>query len=168
MGIDTRPMPGKLLPFRLPQRLVDRPPRARPDGSLRGLRVLVVDDNPAHRDILCRYLSHWGVIVAGVAGADEALAGLRNAAALLRPIQLAILDLAMPQTDGFHLAATIRADERIPPLPLVLLTAFDHQGQAAEARESGFDAYLTKPVKHHDLLEALQALMRQPVGQQSA
>lgn len=168
MAIDSKATQGKLLRFRLPPHLAPNTAPARPDGSLRGLRVLVVDDNPAHREILCRYLSHWGVQVTGVAGADEALTGLRNAAALFRPVQLAILDLAMPQTDGFHLAAAIRADDRIPPLPLILLTAFDHQGQAAEARDSGFDAYLTKPVKHLDLLDALQDLTRRPADQRPA
>ena len=143
MGIDTNPPAGTLLRFRLPSRLVDRAPLARPDGRLHGLRVLVVDDNAAHRDILRRYLSHWGVSCRGAASAAEALPFLREAQALGRPFDLAILDLAMPQTDGFDLADAIERDPDIGRLPLVLLTAFDQQGQAREARAHGFSAYLT-------------------------
>ncbi|MBK7782711.1 MAG: response regulator [Ardenticatenia bacterium] len=158
MAIQTNPNAGTLLRFRLPPRLVDRGQLVRPDGRLHGLRVLVVDDNAAHRDILRRYLSHWGVSGRGAASADEALAFLRETQALGQPFHLAILDLAMPEADGFDLADAIERDPDILPLPLVLLTAFDQQGQAREARARGFSAYLTKPVKHLDLLATLQAL----------
>jgi CheY-like chemotaxis protein len=158
MGIDTNPPAGTLLRFRLPRRPTERVPLARPDGRLHGLRVLLVDDNAAHRDILRRYLSHWGVSGDGVASAREALAALRESQAMGRPYHLAILDLAMPETGGFDLADAIGRDPDIARLPLVLLTAFDQQGQAREARAHGFSAYLTKPVKHLDLLATLQAL----------
>lgn len=158
MGIDTNPPAGTLLRFRLPSRPVDRGQLARPDGRLHGLRVLLVDDNATHRDILRRYLSHWGVSGEGAASAQEALACLRESQAMGRPFHLAILDLAMPEADGFDLADAIARDPEILPPPLVLLTAFDQQGQAREARAHGFSAYLTKPVKHLDLLATLQAL----------
>lgn len=165
MAIQTKPNAGTLLRFRLPPRLVDRGQLVRPDGRLHGLRVLVVDDNAAHREILRRYLGHWGVSGEGAASAGEALDCLRASQANGRPFHLAILDLAMPEADGFDLAEAIARDPEIASLPLVLLTAFDQQGQAREARERGFSAYLTKPVKHLDLLATLQALAMPAPGE---
>ena len=119
MGIDTNPPAGTLLRFRLPRRPTERVPLARPDGRLHGQPVLLVDDNAAHRDILRRYLSHWGVSGDGVASAREALAALRESQAMGRPYHLAILDLAMPETGGFDLADAIGRDPDIARLPLV-------------------------------------------------
>lgn len=168
MAIQTKPNAGTLLRFRLPSRPVDRSQFARPDGRLHGLRVLVVDDNATHRDILRRYLSHWGVSGEGAASAGEALSCLRGSRATGRPFHMAILDLAMPEADGFDLADAIARDPDILPLPLVLLTAFDQQGQAREARDRGFSAYLTKPVKHLDLLATLQALAVPALGEDAS
>ncbi len=123
------------------------------------LRVLVVDDNQTHREILLRYLSYWGIQSSSASGGEEALALLHQAAAAEDPYRMAILDLAMPGMDGFALAHTIRRDPGLGAMDLILLTAFDERGQGEMALREGFAAYLTKPVKHAHLLSTIQAVI---------
>lgn len=125
----------------------DVPPAADP------VRVLVVDDNATHREILVRYLGHGGRAGSGAASGEEALAALRDAAEVGAPFRVTIVDLSMPRMDGFALARAIRRDPELAATCLILLTAFDERGQGELALREGFSAYLTKPVK----LDRLQA-----------
>ncbi len=123
------------------------------------LKVLVVDDNQTHREILHRYLHFWGIDNTGAATGEEALAELRAAAAAGDPYAVAILDLAMPGMDGFALAHAIRREARLADTRLILLTAYDERGQGELALREGFSAYLTKPVKHGNLFTTIQAVV---------
>jgi CheY-like chemotaxis protein len=153
MGLETLPKSGRLLRFELPQ--------TRPGAPVSGrLRVLVVDDNRAHREILHRYLDHWGVRSESAADGSTALTALRRAAEAGEPFDLAILDLAMPGMDGFALAEAVRQDHALDDTQLILLTAFDQRGQARAALDQGFAAYLTKPVRHSRLLDTVQRVLR--------
>jgi CheY-like chemotaxis protein len=115
----------------------------------------VVDDSKVHRDILENYLRSWHMHEDAVEGAEDALEVLRAATADNNPFDLAILDLMMPDMDGFALARAIRRDPAINDMHLILLTAFDERGQGEEALQSGFSAYLVKPVKRSHLLDAI-------------
>ena len=151
----TLPGSGRLLHLELPAAWAGRPPLERP-------RVLVVDDNRAHRGILLRHLQHWGLRAEAAPEGQAALAALRQAATAGEPFALAILDLAMPGMDGFALAEAVRQDPELADTRLILLTAFDAQGQAQAALRHGFSAYLTKPPRRTRLLALLQALLDPP------
>ncbi|MBI5652201.1 MAG: PAS domain S-box protein [Chloroflexi bacterium] len=124
-------------------------------ASLRGLRVLVVDDIKSHREIVCSYVSSWGMRGANVADGAEALSVLRQAVAAREPFDLAIVDWRMPDLDGWALARAIKHDPDLSATQLILLTAFDERGKGEEALRSGFVAYLTKPVKQSHLFDAI-------------
>ncbi|MEW6353403.1 MAG: response regulator [Pseudomonadota bacterium] len=124
-------------------------------SHLAGLRVLVVDDRVAERDIIQRYLSSQRIESTPVASAREALDKLAHAA---QPYDIAILDLIMPDMDGWELARAIATDGRFIPPKLVLLTAFDTKGQSERALRAGFAAYLTKPFKQERLFDCLAGL----------
>lgn len=94
----------------------------------------------------------------------RALEMLRAAAQAGKPYDLAILDLMMPEMDGFELARAINSDAAIASIPLVLLTSFGQRGHAEAARGAGIAAYLTKPVKQVQLFECL-AIVRSGVKQ---
>ncbi len=117
--------------------------------QLAGRRVLIVDDNATNRRILSHQTRSWGMIPRAAASGAEALAWLRQG----EPFDLAILDLHMPEMDGLTLAREIRKLRDAETLPLVMLTSVG--GQAREARELGFAAYLTKPVKPSQLYDVL-------------
>ncbi|MGD0231815.1 MAG: response regulator [Syntrophorhabdales bacterium] len=132
--------------------------RARRD-QLRGLKVLVVDDNATNRTILGDMLSAWGLCPATAADGPEALSALRAAAGARTPFQLAVLDMMMPGMDGIMLARAIRETPEIPPLPLIMLTSLDGKGEAGSCREADFALRLIKPVRQSQLLNGLQSVM---------
>ncbi|MHB8509245.1 MAG: response regulator [Candidatus Dormibacteria bacterium] len=131
-------------------------------AALRGLRVLLVDDNETNRVILERNLKAWAMRPWAGARAGEALTELARAAAAGEPYEVAILDYHIPEMDGIQLARAIRADPAIAGTRLVLLTSSARRGDARIARESGIEAFLTKPVKVSALYDCLVTLLGRP------
>lgn len=128
------------------------------DSFLMNARALVVDDSKANRDVLYYYMRSWGLNISRddcVASAAEALRALDEAYAHDRLYDMVILDLSMPEMDGLELARAIRQDPRIAHISLVLLTAFDYDVHREEAKPIGFSAFLTKPVRQSQLLDAI-------------
>ena len=125
-----------------------------PPERLRGLRVLVVDDDPNACTIFAAYLRAWGIQVETVERADACIARLHLNQALGRPFDVVLMDKRLPDQDGYSLAQTVQQDERLQLAPprLVLVTGYDRRGQLGAARQAGFAAYLTKPVKQAQLL----------------
>ncbi|MEJ5199011.1 MAG: response regulator, partial [Anaerolineae bacterium] len=123
--------------------------------DLVGLRVLVVDDNLKHGDILLRYLNSWTMQADVANNARIALLRLRSAQASGTPYAVVITDLAMPDMDGFALARAIKRDPKLADTPVILLTAYDERDQGERALQAGLSAYLTKPVRQSQLFDAL-------------
>lgn len=140
-----------------------------PPVDLAGVRVLIVDDNEVNRRVLDEHVAGWGMRKRGCASAREALAALREAAEAAEPYQLAILDHQMPGMDGEMLGQAIKADPRLRDTTLVMLTSM---GQAADAQRmlrGGFAAYLVKPVRQSQLMDALvNALATSRTGEEDA
>jgi PAS domain S-box-containing protein len=139
------------------------PPASVPAGAgrppLTARRALVVDDNETNRRIVRDMLGAEGVAVDGAASAEAGFAALRRAAEGGTPYDLAVLDVQLPDRDGFALAAQIRATPELARLPLLILTSAGERGDAARCRELGIQAYLTKPVVRTDLIEAVGAML---------
>ena len=131
-------------------------------AALNELHVLIVDDNATNRKILSHQLGSWGMVHQEADSAVRALALLRSAAAQGRSYDLAILDLMMPEMDGFELARRIKADPLIAATPLVMLTSYGQRGDATTARETGVAAYLTKPIRQSQLFDCLTNVVSQP------
>ena len=123
---------------------------------LRGLPVLVVDDNATNRRILQEMLLLWQMNPTLTEGGPEALAVLEQAAGRGTPFPLVLLDAQMPDMDGFHVAK--RVTQNAPPAPpvVIMLTSAGLRGDAARCRELGISAYLPKPIKRSDLLAAIR------------
>ncbi|MDP3911751.1 MAG: response regulator, partial [Gemmatimonadales bacterium] len=130
--------------------------------ALGGRRMLVVDDNQTNRRILREMLAVEAVAVDEAATAAEGLAALHRAAAQGAPYDAAVLDVQMPDQDGFELAATIRQDRALARTSLLMLTSAGQRGDGERCRELGIRAYLTKPLSRIDLLEALGAVLATP------
>lgn len=140
---------------------------AHPD--LKSLNVLVVDDNPVHLKILHHYLASWSMRNQEAVSSPEALALLTKAAEAGEPFDIAIIDLFMPEVDGFTLAEMIRSQPELSHTRLIMLTALDERGQGELALQAGFSAYLTKPVKQSLLLEAIASVISgQPLSHREA
>ena len=128
-------------------------------GVIENLRVMVVDDNATNRRLLEAYLSNWGCRPTVAASGDEALAAMRAAAADGDPHRIAVLDGLMPGMDGEELGRTIKTDPDLHETILVMLTSMGRSSGMKRLAETGFAAYLLKPIKQTQLLECLRALM---------
>jgi signal transduction histidine kinase/CheY-like chemotaxis protein len=117
-----------------------------------GQRVLVVDDNPAGRELVRECLEEFAASITEAANGREALAKLR-----VEMPDLVLLDIQMPEMDGYEVLREIRGDEALKGLRVVALTAFAMQGDRERAMAAGFDDYLTKPVTAANLKAQLRA-----------
>ena len=126
--------------------------------ALDGLRVLVVDDNATNRRILEEMLASWQMKPHAVSSAGTAMEALREASPTDARFHVVLSDCQMPHVDGFTLARQIKRDQRLRNTPVVLLTSVGRAGDAERCRRLGVDAFLTKPVKHSDLLDTLTRL----------
>jgi CheY-like chemotaxis protein len=124
-------------------------------ASIKGQRVLVVDDNATNRKVLMGQLLLCGVEPVSASSADEALAVMRQAAAAGRAFDAALLDHLMPECDGAELGRIIVQDENIKYTRLILLTSSGQRGDGQVFADIGFAAYLLKPVTQRDLTECL-------------
>jgi two-component system, sensor histidine kinase and response regulator len=122
-----------------------------PPKSLRGINVLVVDDNSTNRFILKEVLSDWQMQVASANGASAALEILVQASSAGHPFQVVLLDMMMPDTDGLMLAEQIQNDSRLRGIPLILLSSSSAHEHADRHAALGIVAQLRKPVKHVEL-----------------
>ena len=150
-------------------RLAKQTTSARETASLpdiAGLRILVVDDNATNRDVLLSQLKSWGVEAEASVDGLSALSALYKARDAGNPFFAAILDMRIPDMSGAVLAQTIKADETLNGIRLILMTSVAGRGDAKHMQDLGFIAYLTKPVRQSDLHSCLSvALGRAAVSQ---
>ena len=130
-----------------------------PLEDVRGVRVLVVDDNATNRLVLREQLRSWGCIVEECAEAAKVLGKLRNARAGGKPFRVAFLDMQMPEMDGETLARRIKKDPKVRNTILILLTSIGKLGTASRLQEIGFAACLTKPLKKSQLYNCLVSVL---------
>jgi len=137
-------------------------PTGKDSVDLRGLRVLVVDDNQTNRRILEEMLLSWGMSPLVVDDGPGALNALRKAHSDGRALSLALIDCMMPVMDGFQLAEQIKRDPEIAGTRMIMLTSTGQRRDAALCQELGIAAYLLKPVKQSDLFDAISGLFSDP------
>jgi two-component system sensor histidine kinase/response regulator len=163
LGLESAPGAGSTFWFRL--RLPCAPP---PSGALasgraeelRGVRVLVVDDNQTNRLILQKMLEQFGALPEAVSSGAAALSALEKAATEGAPYQAVLLDWQMPELDGLELGRRIKQRPEWQHLPLLLLTSMGSWGEPGEVLAAGFAACLHKPLKQAQLREALRRVLR--------
>src|SRR3989475_345079 len=143
---------------------VESAPPTRTTGlaALGGRRMLIVDDNQTNRRILREMLAAEGIKVDEASTAADGLVALRGAATKKARFDLAILDVQMPDMDGFQLATAVRGDKAIARTNLLMLTSAGQRGDGERCRELGIRGYLTKPISRSDLLEALGTVLAGP------
>jgi two-component system, sensor histidine kinase and response regulator len=122
---------------------------------LRGLPVLVVDDNAVNRRVLEATLRRWEMEPTAVDGEHAAIECLHAARAAGRPYALILVDVQMPETDGFALVERIERNPALSGATIMMLTSGGSPGDTQRARALGVAAYLTKPIRQADLLDAL-------------
>ncbi len=124
-------------------------------GNLRDLPTLVVDDNATNRRILDEMLKNWDMKTTLAEGGAQALGHLERAFNNGIPFPLILLDAQMPGMDGFALAERIKQSPELAGATIMMLSSSGQRGDAARCRALGISAYLTKPIRQSDLLEAI-------------
>jgi len=127
--------------------------------SLRGLPVLVVDDNCTNRRFLYEILAHWQMRPTAADGGMVAVSELKRAVMLGEPFPLILLDAQMPDMDGFVVAERIRQDPELSTATIMMLSSADLPGDVARCRALGVAVYLYKPIKQTELLDAVLAAL---------
>jgi CheY-like chemotaxis protein len=117
-------------------------------------QILVVDDNPLSRKLLNDMLSAEGYSVRHAASGMEAL----NAIAEQQPDAL-LLDIMMPDMDGFEVVRRLKADRQNRMLPIVMVTALDDEGSRARLAAAGINIMLTKPIDRWQLRSTLEHML---------
>jgi len=161
LAVESAPIRGSRFHFELRfglQAGVEALPPRWSEETLRGSRVLVVDDNASARELLCAMSQALGLRVDAAANGDEALVQVGQADARDEPYDLLLLDWKMPRMDGVACAQALveRAALRHPAPIVIMATAFGREEvrQRLAERSLRVGALLTKPVTASALLDA--------------
>ena len=118
-------------------------------------RILIVDDNPTNVKVLQTRLAADGYEIVTAADGEEGLAAARQ-----HTPDLILLDVMMPNLDGFEVCRRLRADAAFPFTPIILVTAMADSKDVVAGLEAGGDEYLTKPVDHAALAARVRSMLR--------
>jgi two-component system, cell cycle response regulator DivK len=118
--------------------------------------VLIVDDEGDNLGVAQKVLSYGGAEVHIARNGIEGLEVLES----VKPTFI-LLDLSMPEMDGWEMAKRVRADEKLAMIPIIALTAHAMSGDKERVLGSGFDGYIAKPFRINSFMEEILASLRQ-------
>ena len=136
-------------------------------AMLHGLAVLVVDDNETNRRILAEILTSWGMLPTLSDGGEAAQEELENAAQAGNPYRLVLLDVMMPDVDGFAVAEWMSRHPLLGDSKVIMLSSAA-ESNFARCRDLGIERCLTKPAKTSDLHDAILKALRGANGNTAA
>jgi signal transduction histidine kinase/ligand-binding sensor domain-containing protein/DNA-binding response OmpR family regulator len=167
MGVDSKVGEGSTFYFTARMQVSSRARTAQLESpeDLRGVSVLIVDDNENSRAVLEQMLDTLGMRAYTAASAAIALGLLQTAAQLGRAYQLLLVDSRMPEIDGFQLVAKMAKVPCHSPV-VMMLTSDDYNAAVQRCRELGVNSYLIKPLKQCELLAAIRGILA-PEGREA-
>ena len=141
--------------------------RFKPSPDLRGMKVLVVDDNATSRDIFQEMLESFRFEVTLAASGPEGLTELENAAES-QPFELVIMDWKMPGMDGIEASRRIKNHRDLSKIPaIIMVTAYGREEVLQQVEEVGLEGFLLKPVSPSMLFDATMQAFGQAVPEKS-
>jgi CheY-like chemotaxis protein len=117
--------------------------------------IVVVDDNAASRELIRELLDPVEYRIVEAVNGRDALTQITAS-----DPDLVLLDIQLPELDGYSVIARLRQDARFRRLPVVAVSAYAMQGDREKALAAGFDAYITKPIDTYRLEEQVQELLQ--------
>lgn len=127
-----------------------------PEDSLKGKKILIVDDDARNIFALSSYLEMTGMEVYTAENGFEAIDLLQKD----HEFSIVLMDMMMPEMDGFEAIGNIRKDTSIAPVPVIAVTAKAMKGDREKCLEAGADEYVSKPVNLKELLQKMALLLR--------
>jgi len=138
--------------------------RFKPSADLRGMKVLVVDDNATSRGILQEMLKSFTFEVTPAASGQEGLTELEKASES-RPFDLVIMDWQMPGMDGIEASGRIKNHRGLSKIPAILMvTAYGREEVMQHTKEIGLEGFLLKPVSPSILFDAIMQIFGEAVS----
>jgi CheY-like chemotaxis protein len=135
----------------------------KPSSDLRGMKVLVVDDNDTSRGIFQEMLESFSFEVVLAASAQEGLAELENAPAS-QPFELVIMDWQMPGMDGIEASRRIKHHRGLSKTPaIIMVTAYGREEVMQQAKDIGLEGFLLKPINASMLFDAIMQIFGEAV-----
>ncbi len=122
---------------------------------LKGIRILVAEDNPTNQQVAQAILERAGIIVTIVNNGEEAVQAVRSAT-----FDAVLMDIQMPRMNGYDATRVIRNLPQGTSIPIVAMTAHAMKGDEEKCLEAGMDGYIAKPVNQDRLFHTLWRLMR--------
>src|SRR5690625_2828581 len=119
-------------------------------------KVLIVDDEKRMLDLIALYLRPHNYVCQKAQGANEALSYIED-----ETFDIVLLDIMMPEVDGWELCQEIR---RVSDVPIIMLTARDQRDDIIKGLQLGADDYITKPFNEDELLARMTAILRRRVA----
>ena len=132
------------------------PIRAEPRSSLRGRRVLIVEDNAVNMLIAVAMMESWGLQVAQAQDGQEALALVQRLFDEGKSFDAVLMDVQMPQMSGHEVTRALRRTQAGAHLPIIALTAAALASERSTALDAGMNEFLTKPIDAARLLASLE------------
>lgn len=120
--------------------------------DFRGLQILLAEDNELNRQIACELLELSGASVALAANGRQALEMVMNNE---QHFDVVLMDIQMPEMDGFQATRLIRQDSRFNELPIIALTAHAFAEERQRSQEAGMNDHVTKPIEPRELMESI-------------
>jgi PAS domain S-box-containing protein len=163
LSVESTPGRGSSFYFtaRFPKQVKTQAVRPSLPQSVEGLRVLIADDNATNLSILKHQMLGWGMQPDVVQNGRQALERLRTAASEAIHYDMAILDMKMPDMDGLELAEAIKAEPKIAPRRVAMLSSVMLEGDADAAKKAGVSLFLRKPLRQRELYRALTTMMKE-------
>jgi len=159
IGVESTPGEGSTFWFTARMGLAEHLP-ARPEltasPDLKGMRVLVVDDNPTAREILTRQLQQFGLSSDEVPSGAEAISALEQAV-VDQPYSLVLMDWNMPGMTGLEASKRIKEDPKLDNNPphIIMVSAYGREDLLHQSEALGLDGYLIKPVNESTLFDTI-------------
>jgi PAS domain S-box-containing protein len=130
-------------------------------ADLQGVRILVIDDNATNRMILIRMLEGFGCRPVAISSGTLAVSVLCDAVIAHDPFKIVLLDMQMPEMDGYDTLQTIKSEVLIQDIDVVILTSMGQRGDAHRLQNMGCTGYLLKPIKQLQLSDTIAVVLGQ-------
>ncbi|MCP4753698.1 MAG: response regulator [Proteobacteria bacterium] len=119
-------------------------------NHVRGMRILVAEDNPTNQDIALAILENVGISVQIANNGREAVTAVQDT-----PFDAVLMDIQMPEMDGYEATRIIRNDPNLASLPIIAMTAHAMKGDQEKCLQAGMNDYISKPINQDKLFQIL-------------